>query len=133
MTILFEHLLEIGLPSELAKTFAEVIPTLIGGRESVYFARKLIRAVNIYAEAWDELTPVEVYRMELTPHKGLVRIARDQPWKLYQAVQEYVESRLDEEAQDLYMDGRFDAVLERLVNEARDMADESIGDDIDVD
>lgn len=133
MTILFEQLLEIGLPPGLAETFAEVIPTLTGSRESVYFARKLIHDLSIYAQAWDELTPDEVRKMELPPHKGLIAIARNQPWKLHQAIQEYLEVRLDEEAQALYMDGHFDSVLERLVNEAVYLADGSMDEDTDPD
>ena len=102
----------------LAATIAEVVPQLVGGRDTVHLARKLIEYLTAYANDWERLSAEEIVNLTLPPHLGLVALAREQPWKLRAAVESYVESRCDDEA----LDGDFYEVIERLVVEAMELA-----------
>lgn len=75
------------LPPMLAATIAEVVPQLVGGRDTVHLARKLIEHLIAYANDWGRLPATEVINLTLPAHFGLVALAREQPWKLRAAVQ----------------------------------------------
>lgn len=107
------------LPPMLAATIAEVVPQLVGGRDTVHLARKLIEYLTAYANDWERLPAEEVVNLNLPAHLGLVALAREQPWKLRAAVESYVESRCDDEA----LDCEFAPVIERLVAEALELAE----------
>ncbi len=106
------------LPPSLAETIAEVVPQLVGGRDTVHLARKLIEYLTAYVNDWERLPAEEVFILTLPAHLGLVAIAREQPWKLRAAVESYVDSRCDDEA----LDCQFDHVIERLLEEAMELA-----------
>ncbi|BBO32315.1 hypothetical protein PLANPX_1927 [Lacipirellula parvula] len=102
----------------LAATIAEVVPQLVGGRDTVHLARKLMDYLIAYANDWERLPAEEIVNLALPAHLGLVALAREQPWKLRAAIESYVESRCDYEA----LDGDLDPVIERLVAEAMELA-----------
>jgi hypothetical protein len=120
-----EHLIEIGLDPYLARTMAEAIPKLTGNREFTYIARNMICELEKYIENWEELTPEEILNLELPPDKGLVTIAREQPWRLEYKVREYVQSRCNDCSMLLYHNNGLNDVVQRLCAEARQLAESS--------